>query len=154
MSTHDVGLEAHKAFAKDCNNATYGLLGKADRTPDETETMIDMAHAAKYHWAAAGGAPTNRVRAEYLCSRAYAFAGRSEPALHHARLAVVLAEDLGLDDFDLAFVHEAVARALACSGDADGARAEIAIAAAVPIADAEDKEIFDADLAAEPWYGI
>lgn len=154
MSSDDVGRQAHNAFAKECNNATYRLLAKEDRTAAETETMIDMAHAAKYHWAEGGGTPTNQVRADYLCSRAYAFAGRSEPALHHARRALAKAEELGLTDFDLAYVHEAMARALACAGDTDAARAELALATAVAIADAEDKEIIDADLAMPPWYGL
>ena len=50
----------------------------------ETQTMIDMAHAAKYHWGKVG-TPVNQVRGDYLCSRVYAFVGRAEPALHHAR---------------------------------------------------------------------
>ncbi len=154
MSSDDVGRQAHKAFAKECNNATYRLLDKADRSPAETGTMIDMAHAARYHWAEGGGTPTNQVRADYLCSRAYAFAGRPEPALHHARLALTQAEALGLADFDLAFVHEAMARALACAGDLEAARAELLVAKDVAIADPEDKEIFDADLAKEPWFGV
>ena len=154
MSSDDVGRQAHQAFAKECNNATYRLLDKAARSPEETETMIDMAHAARYHWAEGGGTPTNQVRADYLCSRVYAFAGRSEPALHHARQALSEAEAIGLDDFDLAYVHEAMARALACAGEVEAAGAELATAMAVPIADPEDKEVFDADVAMEPWYGV
>ena len=46
MSSDDVGRQAHQAFAKECNNATYRLLDKAASSPEETETMIDMAHAA------------------------------------------------------------------------------------------------------------
>lgn len=154
MSSDDVGRQAHKAFAKECNNATYRLLNKANRSPAETAAMIDMAHAARYHWGEGGGTATNQVRADYLCSRAYAFAGRSEPALHHARHAMTEAEASGLDDFDLAYVHEAMARALACAGDVEAARAELAIARGVAIADAEDKEIFDGDVATQPWYGV
>ena len=154
MSSDDVGRQAHKAFAKECNNATYRLLDKAERSPTETQTMIDMAHAARYHWAEGGGTPTNQVRADYLCSRVYAFVGRSEPALHHARQAVTQAEAIGLEDFDLAYVHEAMARALACAGDLEAARSELVVARGVAIADAEDKEIFDADVAMQPWYGL
>ncbi len=70
------------------------------------------------------------------------------------RNAVALAEQLGVADFDLAFVHEAMARALACAGDEEGARRELAVVASIPIVDPEDKEIVDADLAKEPWYGV
>ena len=63
-------------------------------------------------------------------------------------------DDAGLDDFDLAYAHEARARALACLGRRDEAAVELKAAHAVPIADAEDKAILDADLASEPWYGL
>jgi len=154
MSTDDVGRAAHKAYAKACNNTAYELLDKRDRSPAEIETMIDMAHAARYHWAEAGGTATNQVRADYLCSRVYAFAGRSEPAMHHAHQAMAQAEALGLGDFDLAFAHEGLARALACAGDSEGARREIEIARSIPIADSEDKAIVAAELAKGPWYGV
>ena len=36
----------------------------------------------------------------------------------------------------------------------DEAREQRAAAAAVPIADEEDRKIFVDDLAAEPWYGV
>ncbi len=143
----------HRSLGIECNNATYDLLEKDDRSDEETVAMIDMAHAAKYHWSKVG-TPVNQVRGDYLCSRAYAFVGRAEPSLHHARRAVEEAERIGLADFDLAFVHEAMARALACAGDHDGARRELEVVSSIPIADAEDKAIFDADLAKEPWYGV
>ena len=143
----------HRSLGVECNNGTYDLLEREDRTAAEAQTMIDMAHAAKYHWGKVG-TPVNQVRGDYLCSRVYAFVGRAEPALHHARRAVAEAEALGLADFDLAFVHEALARALACAGDADGARSELDVVRAISIADAEDREIFEADLAKEPWYGV
>ena len=143
----------HRALGIECNNGTYDLLERDDRTDVENQTMIDMAHAAKFHWGKVG-TPVNQVRGHYLCSRVYAFVGRAEPALHHARRAVAEAEALGLADFDLAFVHEALARALACAGDDAGARSELDLARGVVIADAEDREIFEADLAKEPWYGI
>jgi uncharacterized protein YndB with AHSA1/START domain len=143
----------HRALGIECNNGAYDLLEKKDRTDAETQTMIDMAHAAKYHWGKVGTA-VNQVRGDYLCSRVYAFVGRAEPALHHARRAVAEAEALGLADFDLAFVHEALARALACAGDVDGAQRELDLVRTIAIADAEDRDIFDADLAKEPWYGV
>ena len=67
--------------------------------------------------------------------------------------ACEVVEAAGLDDFDLAYAHEARARALACLGRLDEAAVELKAAHAVPIADPEDKSILDADLAAEPWYG-
>ena len=50
----------------------------------------------------------------------------------------------GCDDFDLAYAHEARARALACLGRLDEAATELAAARAVPIADEEDAKILAA----------
>ena len=60
----------------------------------------------------------------------------------------------GLEDFDLAYAHEALARAAAAAGRAEEAQRHRAAAAAVPIADDEDRKIFLADLEAEPWFGV
>ena len=59
----------------------------------------------------------------------------------------------GLADFDLAYAHEARARALACLGRLEEAEAELTAARAVPIADDDDRQIVDGDLAAGPWFG-
>ena len=57
-------------------------------------------------------------------------------------------------DFDHAYAHEATARALACLGRLDEARAEFALADAVEIADPEDRAIVESDLKSEPWFGL
>jgi hypothetical protein len=80
--------------------------------------------------------------------------GHGDLALHHADRCREIVESAGLGDFDLAYAHEARARALACLGRLDDAAVELKAAHAVPIADAEDKAILDGDLAAEPWYGL
>jgi hypothetical protein len=85
--------------------------------------------------------------------------GQSEAALRHARrcLALTDAASIGEDgfaDFDVAYAQEAMARALAAGGDRERAVEHRAAAAAVTIADDQDREIFAADLAAAPWYGL
>ena len=39
----------HKYFAAHCFNATWDLLDKESRTDEETEAMIDLAHASRSH---------------------------------------------------------------------------------------------------------
>jgi hypothetical protein len=53
----------------------------------------------------------------------------------------------GLEDFDLAYAHEARARALKALGDDIAAAQSWNLAKSVPIADAEDEAILQADLA-------
>ena len=82
--------------------------------------------------------------------------GHGELALHHAEPVgrhVAEAGDLAAD-FDHAYAHEATARALACLGRLDEARAELALASAVEIADPEDRAIIEADIKSEPWFGL
>ena len=40
---------ASKWFAIECNNGTWDLLEKADRSVSETDGMVHMAHASCFH---------------------------------------------------------------------------------------------------------
>ena len=78
--------------------------------------------------------------------------GHGELALHHAQRCAAHVADAGdaAADFDRAYVHEATARALACLGRHDEARAELAAARAIEIADEEDRKIVEATSTANP----
>ncbi len=73
----------------------------------------------------------------------------AEPALWHANRCLALCEENGIGDWDLAFAHEAIARALRVAGDHAGAEAAVARAreAAADIAEEEDRELLLSDLA-------
>lgn len=145
--------QLHREQGIDTNQETWALLGDDGRSAADDERMVHTAHASAYHWGIAGDA-ANHARGEWLCSHVYAVIGRAEPALHHARLCLAITEEHGLVDFDLAYAHEAVARALALAGQPDEARRHLAAAKSVEVADAEDRAIVEADLAAPPWYGL
>jgi uncharacterized protein YndB with AHSA1/START domain len=143
----DAQGEWHRAEAVQANNSVWDLLTSADRTADEDEDLLRRAYAAAYHWArAARRGPENEARAEYMIARAQAELGRGEMAMHHARRCMAATEAAALADFDLAYAHEALARAFALVGDGAAADRELAAARAVPIADPEDEEILRADL--------
>lgn len=110
--------------------------------------MLHMAHASRFHWGEVGE-PLNLVRGEWLCSRVYASLSRPEPARYHAERSLEICEANGIGDFDLAFAHEAIARALRVGGDREAAvrEANVARELADGIADSEDREYFLADLA-------
>jgi len=128
----------------DLFNGTWRLI----ESREDDDLMIDCAHASAYHWAVAPECkPENRARSAWLLARVYAVAGRSEPALHHARRCLELCEQNGLDDWDLAFAYEALARASAASGDSNAVRRFAKLARAVPIVDADDRAQLDGDLA-------
>ncbi len=141
----------HRSTAMAANNGVFDLLDEIGSSPEHDDRLVHQAHAAAYHWSIVGTIE-HRARAEYLCSHVYAYLNRAEPAVHHARRCRALVDEAGLTDSDLAFAHEAMARALACAGDTDAALVERQAAEAVPIEDPEDREIVEAELAQGPWY--
>jgi hypothetical protein len=73
---------------------------------------------------------------------------RPEPALHHAAASLQICQDAGLGDWVLAAALEAMARASAVAGAADAAQwLEQARAATAAIAEAEDRDVIEGDLA-------
>lgn len=140
--------EVQRTLAADLFNYCWDLIEKPDRSQLETELMIDAAHASRFFWEAVGE-PVNHARGEWQISRAYAVAGRPEPALHHARRCLEICEANDIDGFDLAYAHEALARAHAVAGERAEALdwAAQARAAAESIEDDEDRELLLADIA-------
>jgi hypothetical protein len=134
--------------AKELFNLTWDLLDRPERSAAEDDRMLHAAHASRFLWGEVG-APENLARGEWQCSRVYAVLGRSEPALHHGMRCLELCTEHGIADWDLAFAHEAVARAWAAAGDADRTREALALAraACAQVADDEDRSTVEADLA-------
>jgi len=142
----------HRSLAIAANNAVWELLD-AD-SPDVTE-LLSRAYAASYHWTrVADRTPANAARASWLLSRCHVVLGHGELALHHADECAAAVAEAGLQDFDLGYAHEGRARACAALGRDHEAMVELSAAREVQIADVEDREVFDADLAAPPWFGL
>jgi DNA-binding transcriptional MerR regulator len=147
----DLDAADHRRLGKDLFNHVWTLLETADRTPDQTDELIHAAHASRWHWTV-GGEPANRARGEWQCSRVYAVLGRGEPALWHARRCLELCQEFELGDWDLAAAYEGMSRASLVAGDDDAARDWKArgISALGDIADPDDREPIEADLATLP----
>jgi hypothetical protein len=140
--------EEHRALGVELYNKTWELLEQG-AAPDE---VADAAHASAYHWLHAEGATaSNRARSHWLCSHVYAVVGRPEPALHHAErcLALVQHAPETMEEFDLPSAYEALARAHAAAGHSEEARRflELGRAEAAKIADADDREHLESQLA-------
>jgi hypothetical protein len=142
----EMSPEDERTLAASLFNGTWTLLERDDRTRADDDRMLHMAHASRYHWGNVGTA-ANLARGEWMCSRVYTVLGRAEPAAAHARRVLQLCEENGLADFDLAFAYEALARAASVAGDTAEARRYVALAQAVPVADAEDRDLLARDLA-------
>ncbi len=138
----------HRQLAADLFNNVWTLLDAPDRTPMQDDEMLHAAHASRHHWGAVGS-PANLARGEWQCSRVYAVLGRAEPALWHARRCLALCEEHGIGDWDIAFAHEAIARALKVAGDHAGAETAVQRARelSAAIAEDEDRDLLLSDLA-------
>ncbi len=134
----------HRRLGIDLFNNVWTFLAKQHRTRDEDDEMLHAAHASAFHWKQVG-APENRARSEWQCSRVYAVLGRGEPALHHAQRCLDICLENGIGDWDLAFAYEALARAhRVAANDAEYRRnLELARLAGTEIADDEDRELLE-----------
>ena len=143
----DAAGEWHRAQGIECNNSTWEMI-EAERTPDNDEEMLRRAYASAYHWArAVRRGPANDARGAWLLAKVQLLVGQPELSLRYADRCMAVCLGHGLADFDLAYAHEARARALKALGDDVAAAQSWEMAKAVPIADAEDQAVLDADLA-------
>ena len=151
VAAADPSAEWHRAQAIECNNSCWNLIEQPSRTAANDEELLRRAYSAAYHWQRARGAgPANEARALYMLAKVHLLAGLAERSLHYADACLGQCTQHGLADFDLAYAHEARARALRAVGrEAEGLEVW-AVARSVPIADAEDQEIIDGDFADAP----
>ena len=138
----------HRQLGVDLYNHVWTMLEKPERTREEDDEMLHAAHASRSHWGEVG-TPANFARGEWLCSRVYAVLGRGEPAVHHAQRCLAICQENGIGDWDLAAAYEAVARAQRVAGDDQEFRRNLSLAreAAAKIADDDDREHIEEDLA-------
>jgi len=151
-------LKMHEKLAKACFNKTWELLDKTDRTPEEDNEMIHTVHASRYHWgvlvANRQGTPLNLQRGEWQIARVYIVLERKDSALYHARICLKITQDNNIGDFDLAFAHEALARASALAGNKEDYEKNLKLAeeAGEKIKDKGDRDYFFEDLNAGKWF--
>ena len=152
----DLDAATHRELGKALFNQVWTLLEIEDRSPEQIDDMIHAAHASRSHWTRAEGpGSAEAARGEWQCSRVYAALGRGEPALWHARRCLAIHEAAGRADWDVASAYEALARASAVAGDATAAAdwKARATAALDGIADRDDRDIIEGDLATLPDPG-
>lgn len=139
----------HRQLGVDLFNETWRYLERDDLSPDEVDEMLARAHASRYHWSRASAEARHQARGEWQLSRAYVHAGRAEPALYHAERCLAWCGRGEVEDWDVPFAHEALARAHALAGNAGEAERHKRLARELgdAIADPEDREHFEQDWA-------
>jgi hypothetical protein len=145
--------DAHRRLGKALYNHTWTLLEQPDPSQEQVDEMIAATHASAWHWSNAGGTLANAARSQWQIARVYATLGRGEPALTHARRCLELAEaatKAGVaDDWDVPSALESLARAQSVAGERQAAAQTLARGreAAAKIADPEDRQLIESDLA-------
>ena len=137
MDLPELDAAAHRKLAATLFNATWDLLDKSERSPDEDAAMLGRAHASRHHWAEVArlGGPSGLKQAnigDWQLSRVYA-------VLNEGRLARFYGER-SLDAYERspemgafygAFSHEALARAAHVLGEQERKEQHLAAARAL-----------------------
>jgi hypothetical protein len=149
----ELTLEERRTLAVDLFNRSWELMLLPGRTPEQNDELLHTAYASRHHWSQVG-TTANAARGEWQLSRVYTVLGRPEPALYHAKRCLAYCEsDPGvLEDWDLPYAYEALARAhLVAGNEADAERfAARARELGRDVADDEDREHLESDLATLP----
>ncbi len=143
--------EQHRQLGIDLFNYTWTLIDRPDRSTEEGDEMIHVAHASAYHWRQVGE-PLNFARSDWLLSRVYALLDRPEAAIYHGHHSLAICQIEGIGDFDLAFAYEALARAHAIAGQSADARRFLnqAREAGQRISEDDDRQYFMSELESIP----
>jgi hypothetical protein len=135
----------HRQLGVDLFNHTWTFLDK-ERTADEDDAMIHAAYASRYHWSRASHEAKHQARGEWQLSRVFAVLGRGEPAVYHGERCLEWCGRGEVEDSDVAFAHEALARAHKAAGNDKAAERHKRLAReGDAIADLEDREHFEKD---------
>lgn len=109
--------QAHKFFSADCFNNTWGLIDKADRTPEEDEQMLLLAMASLWHWTQREDHTLSNLSVGYWqVSRVHALRGHANEARRYGQLALDAGTRGEADAFTLGYAYEALARAEGVAG--------------------------------------
>ena len=142
----------HRKTGARCNNRGWELSEQRSRTPAEDRELLDVAHAAAYHWGQVG-TELNRMRATTLLAQVHALLGHGRTALAMAgQVRDYFLAKADTPDWELALTHAIHANAARAAGDAAAhqasyAKAQAALAA---IADPEDRAVVDKTFSVVP----
>ncbi|HEY7902725.1 MAG TPA: hypothetical protein VIH36_04680 [Casimicrobiaceae bacterium] len=110
---------ANRALAVAGNNLAAALEEKHDRTPRETQAMLDAAQSALVHWKIAG-TWVEEERAHYRLARSRLCAGDAQGAITSAVHCIALCDTNHAPPFELFFGCAALALARRAAGERGG----------------------------------
>ena len=144
-------IECQKGCAAEAFNKAWEYLDRTDRGVEDDDAMLAAGFAQRHLWGRIGTA-REVERAEWQVSRVYAVLGKGPESLRHAERCRRIVTDNNIGGFDVAFAHEALARAYAVLGERARSRdhREKALAACSAIADKGDREYAESQIGTLP----
>ena len=108
--------EFHRKVAAECFNRTWDYLEKKNRSPEDDQIMLTLAHASRYHWNVIGK-PLNFAIGDWQISRAYSALNQPDLAIHFAKTSLQMCRKNNLSGWLLASAYEGMARAYIAAKD-------------------------------------
>ncbi len=142
----------HKKLSADCFNRAWELLDKKDRTKEDGERMVSLAHASLAHWRMRDDCTDRNLSIGYWqLSRVYAVLGQGNNAECYGGLCLRVSGQE--PPFYVAYAHEALARAALLNERRELFEKHLAEARAlaVKVTDADEKKMLEDDLATLLW---
>ncbi|MEZ5387985.1 MAG: hypothetical protein R3F13_20960 [Prosthecobacter sp.] len=147
VEAYETDGQDHKKLSAECFNRTWELLDKKERTHEEEERMISLAHASLTHWRMRDDCTDQNLSIGYWqISRVYAVLGQGENARRYAELC--LAASGKEPPFYLGYAHEALARAAQLNKDRAAFDTHLAEAKtlAAKVSEADERKMLEDDL--------
>ena len=119
----DISIDGHKLFSGTLYMLAGELIEKEDRTPEESDTMIQAAHASAYHWAQLKGHIDEErwiqsfAVGQSIINYAYLEIGDAGRALYHAKRCLEYFDKYGVQGFPDAYGYDGLAKAYDMAGD-------------------------------------
>ena len=153
-------IDGHKKFGPDLCMLAWELIEKKDRTPEESDTMLNAVHASAYHWSQLKGhVDDNRWKHSFAISHhqialVYVEIGNATQALYHAHRCLEYFQKYGVGGFPDAYGYDVLARAYNLIGDVKNRNDAIrkAIDAGNRIEEKQFRDSFFAELAQVQGY--
>jgi len=139
----------HSHFSSDCFNKCWTLIDKADRSPEDVEDMLLLAHASLWHWKhRADCKPLNLSIGYWQVSRVYALAGDYEMAKLFGERCLKVGQDNKLPAFYVGYAYEALTRAELLHDKADQAKRFLGKAhkELESVTNKDERQLLEADL--------
>ncbi|MCB1278384.1 serine/threonine-protein kinase [Prosthecobacter sp.] len=137
----------HKKLSAECFNRTWELLDKKERTREEDERMISLAHSSLAHWRMREDCTDQNLSIGYWqISRVYAALGQGENARRYAELCLTVSDKE--PPFYLGYAHEALARAARLNQDRAAFDTHLAEAKtlAAKVSEPDERKMLEDDL--------